>query len=264
MTRGSADLHLLRLVPGDSVIHRLWAGTKLLTLVAMTTTLSITPNWPAIALNAALVLGCLVAARIPPRAAPRPPLWLWAGLALTALLALLAGGSPTIHLGTAVIGLGGLAEWARATAIAVIILAAAMLTSWTTPFGDIPAALDRLGAPLRRIGLPVAEWSATAALALRCLPVLLDDIGIVLEARRLRADPHDRPRRLRARLASAFAAVQTVLVVATRRAREIGDAVEARGGWRPTASRGARVAPRDGVALAVVALVTTVSFIHLP
>nr|MDQ2723457.1 energy-coupling factor transporter transmembrane protein EcfT [Actinomycetota bacterium] len=37
---------LLRQVPGDTVIHRLWAGTKLLCVAIIALTLSLVPSWP--------------------------------------------------------------------------------------------------------------------------------------------------------------------------------------------------------------------------
>jgi len=42
--RRSSELHLLRYVPTDSPIHRLWAGTKLVALFAFGVALSLEPN----------------------------------------------------------------------------------------------------------------------------------------------------------------------------------------------------------------------------
>jgi energy-coupling factor transport system permease protein len=252
MSRTPSDLHLLRLVPGTTVVHRLWAGTKLVALAAITVTLSISPTWPALAIVGPLVIAAVAVARIPGGATPRLPRWFVAGLAITAGLAFLAGGDPTVHVGGAAIGLGGLSQWARATSIAVVIITGAMLLGWTTPFSEIAPALRRLGSPVRRLGVPVDEWAITAALALRCLPLLLDEIRTILAARRLRARPHDGRHPVRQGAAEAFGLIRTVLTVSTRRAREMGDAIDARGGWQPGPAARVHLGLADVVALSLV------------
>ncbi|MDT5015491.1 MAG: energy-coupling factor transport system permease protein, partial [Mycobacterium sp.] len=68
---------LLRPVPGDSVIHRLWAGTKLLVVAAIGVLLTFYPGWVPIGAVAALVLITAWVARIPRGALPSIPRWLW-------------------------------------------------------------------------------------------------------------------------------------------------------------------------------------------
>src|SRR5262249_39122056 len=174
------------------------------------------------------------------------------GWAPPAGLPFLPGGDPPVHAGGAAIGLGGLPEWARATAIAIVIVTGAMRLGWTTPFGEIAPALRRLGSPLRRLRVPVDEWATTAALALRCLPLLLDEIRTILAARRLRARPHDGRHPVRRGVAEVFGLIHTALVVSTRRAREMGDAIDARGGWQPGPAPRAHLSLADAVALGLV------------
>src|SRR5437588_9071106 len=103
----SSELHLLRFVPGDTVVHRLWAGTKLLAVAAVTIALVLRPTWPAEATGAAFLLVGIVTASVPAGAMPGPPRWFLLGLGIGALLAAAAGGAP--HLGP--VGLGGILEW---------------------------------------------------------------------------------------------------------------------------------------------------------
>jgi energy-coupling factor transporter transmembrane protein EcfT len=74
MSSRPTELHLLRPVPGDTPIHRLWAGTKLITVASISVVLSVQPSWPAIAIIAGLVAISLLVARIP-RGAARPASW---------------------------------------------------------------------------------------------------------------------------------------------------------------------------------------------
>ena len=48
--RQTRDMHVLRYVPVDSPVHRLWAGTKLLSVVALSVVTWLRPTWPTIGL----------------------------------------------------------------------------------------------------------------------------------------------------------------------------------------------------------------------
>ncbi len=255
-----AELRLLRVVPGSSPVHRLWAGTKLLALVALSVTLAIVPTWAAVGVEGALVLGGLLLGRIPPGARPRPPRLLLIAFAIGAGLALLSGGAPTVDVAGASIGLGGLEIWARAIALGLVVVTAALLLSWTTPVGEVAPALARLGRPLRFLKVPIDEWAVATGLALRALPLLVEEIQTMLAARRLRARP-DGPRQ-RTTVGDAFSMITTILVVSMRRARDMGDAIEARGGWSRPQDR-ARPHWADALTLLVVAATSVATIIWL-
>jgi energy-coupling factor transporter transmembrane protein EcfT len=255
-----AELRLLRVVPGSSPVRRLWAGTKLLALVAVSVTLTIAPTWPAVAVEGALIVAGLLVGRIPAGARPKPPRLLLIGLAIGAGLALLSGGSPTIDVAGASIGLGGLELWARAVAVGLVVVTAALLLSWTTPVGEVAPALARLGRPLRFLRVPVDEWAVATGLALRSLPLLVEEIQTMLAARRLRAAA-DGPRR-QTTVGDAFNMLATILVVSMRRARDMGDAIEGRGGWSRPEDR-TRLHRADALALLVIAATSTAVFLWL-
>jgi energy-coupling factor transport system permease protein len=264
MARHSGGLNLLRLVPGRSPVHGLWAGTKLVALAVIALTLSIAPTWPATLLMAAVVIAGMAVARIPAGARPRLPQWLGVVIAIGGALSLLAGGEPYLHIGHTTIGLGGLDEWARAIVIAVTIVTAAMVVSWTTPLADVAPALRTLATPLRWLRLPVDEWVVATALALRCLPLLLDEFQTMLAARRLRAQPVAGTGRRNRAVGSLRAVLVTMLLVSIRRAGEMGRAMEARGGWHATMRGEARPGKGDVGALLLVgaAAVVTVTLLR--
>ena len=68
---------LLRPVPGPTVIHALWAGTKLLVVAGIGVSMTFYPGWVPIGMVAALVLMTAWLARIPRGALPSIPRWLW-------------------------------------------------------------------------------------------------------------------------------------------------------------------------------------------
>ena len=264
--RRTKELHLLRVVPGSSRVHRLWAGTKLVSLVAVALTLSIHPSWAAIGVMGSVVAAATVFARIPRSAVPRLPRWFWIGIAIGAVLTAEAGGPPDVHLAGVVVGIGALLDWARVTALAVVVIAAAALVSWTTPVGEVAPAISRLGRPLRVLGLPVDEWSRAIGLSFRCLPLLLDEIRTLGAVRRLRSahahsarddrsrDDRSRPVRVRLRhlLDEPMGLLLAALVVALRRAGELAAAMEARGGLGMTSADRRHPGAADTVAAGVV------------
>jgi energy-coupling factor transport system ATP-binding protein len=255
-SRRGRELHLFRAVPGDTPMHRLWAGTKLVALLALAVALSINPSWPAIAIAAALLGTGLVVAHIPRGAAPRLPRWFWIGVGIGALLALQAGGPPFLHIGGLRVGVGALGDWARATSLAAALLLSAALVSWTTRLSAVAPALRKLLAPLRLVRLPVAEWTAAVALAIRCLPLLVDETRTLIAARRLRQPyrPHGRKRLVH----EALDLLTAELVVALRRAGELATAIDARGGLGTIADDASRPGWRDAIALALVTVAVVV------
>ncbi len=253
--RKTMELHLLRYVPGSSPVHRTWAGTKLVAVTAFGLTLSLKASWAAEAVLAVALVGTWLLARIPIGAIPRFPRWiLWLVLGLSAVPALLSGGRPYLNLGGAAIGLGSLGLWARFLVFTALLLLATYLVGWTTPLPELAPALARLLSPLRRLRLPVDEVVIAIGLSIRCLPLLVDELRILYAARRVRRTKT--PASLMELVREAVDILVSALVVATRRAGEMGDAIQARGGVGPPALTGARPGRLDLAALAVVGVVT--------
>jgi energy-coupling factor transport system permease protein len=224
---------LLRPVPGDSVIHQLWAGTKLLVVAAIGVLLTFYPGWVPIAAVAALVLVAARLAHVPRGALPSVPRWMWFLLLLGGVTATFAGGSPVIEVGSFDVGLGGLLSFLRITVLSIVLLGLGAMVSWTTNVAEIAPAVATLGRPLRPLRVPVDDWAVALALALRAFPMLIDEFRVLYAARRLR--PKDTtPTSFRGRYRRWWLEVIDLLaaaiIVALRRADEMGDAITARGG----------------------------------
>jgi energy-coupling factor transport system permease protein len=154
------------------------------------------------------------------------------------------------------LSLGGLSTWGRLTMILILLVLSAALIGWTTPLGEIPAALTVLGRPLRRVGLPIEEWVNATALAIRSLPSLIDESRTLIAARRLRRRV-DRGgwRDGRQAMDELGLLAITAITVALRRARDLSDAITARGGFTDFDDPASRPQLRDVVVLAVLVLV---------
>ncbi|MBU9765697.1 energy-coupling factor transporter transmembrane protein EcfT [Mycobacterium sp. TNTM28] len=257
-TRGQRKpVVLLRPVPGDTVVHRLWAGTKLLAVAGIGVLLTFYPGWVPIGSVAVLVLITARLAHIPRGALPSIPFFLWILVVIGGVLAALAGGTPVLDIGSVQIGLGGLLNYLRVTALAVVLLGLGALVSWTTNVADIAPAVATLGRPLRVLRIPVHDWAVTIALALRAFPMLIEEFRTLYAAHRLRpVEPAETFRaRRRQRVANLIDLLAAAVTVALRRGDEMGDAITARGGAGQFSAAPSRPQTRDWITFAVLVLV---------
>ncbi|MEV6774448.1 energy-coupling factor transporter transmembrane protein EcfT [Nocardia sp. NPDC051030] len=243
---------VLREVPVDSPVHRLWAGTKMIAAFAVSAVLMFIPSWPVLAICIAFLTAVWLLARLPLGTMPRLPWWFWASM--------LAGG-----LINALVGWDAVLRYTNVMVFGLILLGASFLIAWTTPMGDIAPALATLGAPLKRIGwtrggvrhrIPVDEWAVVVALTLRGLPLLMEELRILRAARKLR------PKESWVQQASENPLVDILtasLAVSSRRAGELGEAITTRGGTGELTARPSSPGRRDVIALIVVAAVCAVA-----
>jgi energy-coupling factor transporter transmembrane protein EcfT len=266
--RREPELTFLRLVPGNSFVHRLWAGTKLLVAAGLALVLSIEPSWAMIAVGGGVVVVGLLAGRIPLGAFPRLPRWFWGLLLLGGALSLIsASQEPTVDVGGITLSIGALGQWAQFTLLAAVLIISGMLIGWTTPLGDIAPALDQMFGWLRKFRVPVDEWIVAIALAIRCLPLLIDEIRILNAARRLRSHESvtEQPGRgSRSIIIELFDLLSTAIVASVRRSRDLAEAIIARGGIGGTVSA-ERKRPRlvDYVVIAAAAALYVVTLVVL-
>ncbi|BBZ36279.1 energy-coupling factor transporter transmembrane component T family protein [Mycolicibacterium confluentis] len=190
--------------PGTSVLHRLPAGLKLLALGALIVGMSVLVDSPArLVVAAAGVAVIVVLARFSARAVfaqLRPVLWVVVFIFAFQVL---------------------LTDWRRALVVCGILLLSvllAMVVTMSTRTTDMLAALTAGMRPLGRVGLPVDRVALALALALRSIPLMVETVRQVDEARRARG--------LRF---SPRTAVAPVVVSALRSADGFAEALVARG-----------------------------------
>ena len=242
--------------------RQLWAGSKLLIVAAIGVLLTFYPGWVPIGAVALLVVAAAGLARIPRSVLPSIPAWLWFLLFLGALTAAFAGGTPEIAVGSVHVGLGGLLNFLRITALSIVLLGLGAMVSWTTNVAEVAPAVAKLGRPLRALRIPVDDWAVTLALALRAFPMLIDEFSVLYAARRLRPrEVVDGGRRstLRRYTAELVDLLAAAITVALRRADEMGDAITARGGAGQISAAPSGPKLRDWLAFAIVTAVCGVA-----
>jgi energy-coupling factor transport system permease protein len=259
--RPSRPVVLLRPVPGSSVIHDLWAGTKLIAVAVVGILLTFYPGWIPMALIALLVVVAARLAHIPRGVLPSVPRWLWVLLFLGALTASAAGGAPHLTIASVDLGLGGLLNFVHVTILSIVLLGLGGLVSWTTNVSEIAPAVAKIGRPLKLLRLPIDDWAVTLSLALRAFPMLIDEFRVLFAARKLRpreaaGTARERRHRMSREIIDLLAAAITVTL---RRADEMGDAITARGGAGQLSALPSRPKWIDAVAVAIVLAVCAAS-----
>ena len=190
-------------VAGDSAVHRARPGVKLAVLLAATTALLLAARLEVVTAGALIVVA----------------VGLWAGLGLRGLGRLVWPLRWIVVVLTPV--QAWLAGWERAYVVVgglVVAVTAASLVSATTRVADMTDAIVRIVAPARRIGIDPERVGLVIALAIRSVPVLLDGLRVVREARQARG----------MRL-TPDTLLTPLVVLVVRHADRVGEALAARG-----------------------------------
>lgn len=204
MARGTLVVPLSVYVARDSAVHRMNPAVKMALVVGFIIAATILARTiPTAAIALAIALCGYLVAKIPPRV----------------IFAQLLGAVPLLAFIAILQAITG--DWRNGLMLFLQILAcvvAATLLTLTTRVSDLMDTLDRLLAPLGKLGLPVATISLAISLTLRLIPLQVQAVRDVLDARKARGAS-----------ASATAFGVPVLIRTIRRSRAMSDALLARG-----------------------------------
>ena len=193
--------------PGNTVVHRAPAGIKLLVLtVFILSTAIFVSTWQWAAVSVGMVVLTAAVARIPARLFVRQ---LSGALPLLIFIALM---------------LWWRTDGEQALTMFLVLLsaiAAAILLTLTTRVSVLMETFERILAPTARIGVPVDQVALAMTLTIRLIPLQVQAINEVLDARRARGS--------RSTSASLTAFGVPIVVRTILRSRAIADALRARG-----------------------------------
>lgn len=158
--------------PGHSLLHRLPAGVKLIALGAAIIAISVTVRSPAALGVAAIVVAAVFAlAGIGPVTAwrqMRPMLWILVFIFAFQWI---------------------FTDWQRALVVCGVLALSVALAAVVTLTTTVTAMLDTIVAalrPLQRFGFPVEHIAIALALTIRCIPLMVEIVRQVDEARQAR------------------------------------------------------------------------------
>ena len=190
-------------VPGDSIVHRLPAGAKLLLLFVASTALFVVSGIVVHAGELVVVTGLFHTARLPWRDTLhqlRPALVFLVPIFLF-----------HVFVTDWMLGL-------QTVLRILVLLLMAVLVTLTTKLSDMIEVLERAVRPLRHVGVNPSKVGMMLSMVIRFIPLMMREAQEILEAQRARG--LDR---------SAIALLMPLLIKTLKMADDLSDAIEARG-----------------------------------
>ena len=215
--------------PGSSVLHRADPRTKILLTLLFMTLAYLVQSYAALLLLLLLTLGLADRGGTPLRQSLRSmKLILQLAVVAAAVNLLAVQGTPLIDSGLfRHITREGIDISARMI-LRIILLAgvSSLLTATTTPFA-LSDGVERLLKPLQRIGVPVAEIALMLLIALRFLPVIVNEAEKLIMAQTAHATDFNRGNLLQ-RIRSYLPLFIPLFAGVARRGDAMATAMEAR------------------------------------
>lgn len=248
--------------PGRSLVHRLDPRSKILMLIAFMVLVFCAQNYYSLALNTAAVILVVLLTQVPVKMYFKSLKMIIIIVLITSLLNLFYGsGEPIISFWIFNITLAGINNCVFITVrIISLILLSSVLTFTTSPT-DLTDALERLMKPLNIFHVKVHEIAMMMTIALRFVPLLLEETDKIMSAQKARGADMESGN-LKQRIKALVPVLIPLFVSAFRRAYELAIAMECRcyqGGNGRTRMKILKIQNRDYISiLFVLALIAGV------
>ncbi|MDR1421874.1 MAG: energy-coupling factor transporter transmembrane protein EcfT [Coriobacteriales bacterium] len=251
----------------DSVIHRLDPRVKLTLLIVWIATVFCADTWWGLCLLLAFLLIVIalshIAFRVVIKAFAPLSFLLIFPLVFNALF--INAGMPLVHLGPLLITDEGLYRGVFMTLrLFELFLSATILTLTTSPI-SLTGAIASMLAPFERFGVPAAEIAMMISIALRFIPILMEDFDRIRKAQTARGAVFDSGGPLR-RLRALMPLLIPLFAQSFHHAEELAVAMESRcyyGGARRTSYHILRLGLRDLAAACVMLALLIVMIVYL-
>lgn len=251
------DVSFGQYYPVDSPVHRLDPRFKLLFLVGYITALFLAKEFLALGIAAAVLLLCILLARIPAGKVLRSVKGVLFLVLFTAALNIFFYRGETVYWEWKIFTVTkeGLIFSAFLVARLFLLVTCSSLLTYTTTPVALTDGIESLLTPLKWIKFPVHELALIMSIALRFIPILSDETDRIMNAQKARGVEFDRGGLIR-RAKAVVPVLIPLLLSAFRRADELSDAMDARcysGGKSRTKYKKLRATWRDALAVAAVA-----------
>ena len=254
-----SDITFGQYVEGDSIIHRLDPRVKILIAILYIVVIFLAKSVSAFALltAAAMIFVCMTG--IPPRLifrAMRPLVFI---IVFTAVINLffMQGEHLIFQLGFIHIYREGVINAALIVLrILLLIVATSVFMTYTTTPLALTDALEELLNPLKKLHVPVHEFSMMMTIALRFIPTLIEETQKIINAQTARGADFSSGGLIK-RGKALIPILIPLFISAFRRADELATAMECRcytGGEGRTRMNTLKSAPKDWVFFSVIVL----------
>ena len=222
------DITLGQYYPADSVLHKLDPRTKLIGTVAFIVSLFLFKNWPGYAAATAFLAAVIVLSRVPVR-------YMIKGLKAIIILLLITvifnmfivPGEVLWDFGLVKVTREGLSQAGfMAVRLIYLIIGSSIMTLTTTP-NDLTDGLERVLGPLKLLRVPVHEIAMMMSIALRFIPILLEETDKIMKAQMARGADFENGNLIQ-RARNMVPLLVPLFISAFRRASDLAMAMEAR------------------------------------
>ena len=251
------DITLGQYFPGNSIVHKLDPRVKIILIAVLIVMLFVTNTLIAYLLLAGFILLTVYLSKLSFRMILR-------GLKPVLVIILITGILNLFYTpGVEVLRLFGVLSITRegiftailmVTRLILLIAGTSILTYTTSPM-QLTDALERLFSPLKALHVPVHEVAMMMSIALRFIPLLVEETDKIMSAQRARGADFDTGNLLQ-RGKALVPILIPLFVSAFRRADELATAMECRlyqGDKRRTRLRQMTLCPMDGIIACVCA-----------
>ena len=246
------DITLGQYFPGDTIVHRLDARTKLILVVLYIVALFQSNGWVSYIAVALATAACMALSQIKPAAifkGLKPMLFI---IVLTAALNIFyTQGTPIIP--GWIITWEGIARSVKMILRIVLLITGTFLLTYTTSPIALTDGLELLLNPLKKIKVPVHEMTMMMSMALRFIPTLIEETDKIMSAQKARGADFETGSLIQ-RAKARLPVLVPLFVSAFRRADELAVAMESRcyhGGEGRTSMKQPKMLRRDWAALII-------------
>ena len=246
------DITLGQYFPGDTIIHRLDARTKIILVVIYIVALFQANGWIGYAVVTGVTLLCMLLSKIKPSAMFKGVKPMLVIIVLTAALNIFYTQGTPIRPGW-IITWEGIARAAQMVLRIVLLISGTFLLTYTTSPIDLTDGLELLLNPLKKIGVPVHEMTMMMSMALRFITTLIQETDKIMSAQKARGADFETGS-LAQRAKALLPILVPLFVSAFKRADELAVAMESRcyhGGEGRTRMKQIKMCTRDYIALAL-------------
>ncbi len=251
------DVAFGQFYPGKSLLHRLDPRSKIILLIAFIVLVFCTANYVSLAVVCASVFTVVLLSRVPLKLYFKSLKMIIVIVLITSALNLFYGtGEPIWQWGFLKITLAGINNAVFVSVrIISLILISSVLTFTTSP-NDLTDALERLMKPLTIFHVKVHEIAMMMTIALRFVPLLLEETDKIMAAQKARGADMESGNLVQ-RIKALIPVLIPLFVSAFRRAYDLAVAMECRcyqGGEGRTRMKKLKLCARDYVSIFVVIL----------
>ncbi len=222
------DIAFGQFYPTDSLLHRLDPRAKILMLISFIVLVFCTSNYVTLALVALTVFFVVLLSKVPLRLYFKSLKMIVIIVLITSALNLFYGsGDPLLQWGFIKITASGInnAVFVAVRIICLILISSAL--TFTTSPTDLTDALERLMKPLNIFHIKVHEIAMMMTIALRFVPLLLEETDKIMSAQKARGADMESGNLVQ-RIKALIPVLIPLFVSAFRRAYELAVAMECR------------------------------------